>query len=595
MGSYNKFQDDNNKYSQDRYNIYDSNFYSPIENTTSLKFLEDNYQKWAELISFWKFYPDYFYDMIKEKDGKFKFDVDQRVYMRVLARFPETYVCVTRGYGKTLMGLMEKYAKACLYPGIKLTFVAETQQSSVDIWRPKHDEIMKFFPYMKSCIKSVSFQKDRGKVVWVNGSELDNFGVRNGVMGQRRHQGSVEEDNLITKKTYDNAVLPVFDIARNAGGVSPDPEELNGFLPKFTTSGFKNSDAFSNLKNSMSRMRSLNGGFAYTADWAIMCHFGRQTRRRIESRRESMSLTEFKQNYLCSWLGNDEGALINISKLMEARQNKTLELSYDPVYYKKRVSLPEYIIGIDISRKAHNRTAIVVGKIKQNKNNRISRIDIVDIITPPYNLPYNEQAIIIKKIFYKYGGDFDITKSRVKAISIDANSWGRGTIEELVKEHIDPDTSEILESLGTINTDDIPAVRDAPKIIYAVEATSKTNPEIIMSFVNYFEEKKVKLFSTMDSIEKKMTIQELEDYELLAMQTSEFINEVANIRLLDKTNTKNLQIEQVKKSIDKDRYSAMAYMFYYIKMFIDIPSKNDDDFNWGNYIVGRNNGIQTYY
>jgi ribonucleoside-diphosphate reductase alpha chain len=594
MPNYNNFQSDNQKHSKDRSDIYNPEFESPVANFSSTSFIDDNIHKWAELISFWRFYPDYFYDIISDKKSKFKFDTDQRVYIRCLARFHTNYVCVTRGYSKTLIQVMYLYAVACLYPGVKLSFIAETKESSVNIWEDKHDEIVGFFPYIQSCIKTESFQKDRAKVVFVNGSEVDSMGVRQGVKGQRRHRGHGEEDNLITKKTMDDAVIPVFDIARNAGGVEPDPEEFNGYINRFTTSGFRNSDAFANLKVAYEDMKNLKGGCVYTSDWTLMCYFGRQTRKRVESRRESMSLTEFKQNYLCSWLGNDNDALINISKLMEVRQNKTLELQYNEIKYKKKESLPEYIIGVDISRKAHNRTAIIVGKISKSKNNRISKIDIVNMIMPPYNLPYKEQAVWIKRVFYKYGGSTDIIHSRVKAIVVDANSWGRGTIEELIKVHIDPTNSDVLESLGTINTDDIPEDKNAPEIIYAVEATGKNNPDIIMSFVNYFEEKKVRLFTEINSIKRKMTIQEREDCEILSMQTSEFINEVANLKLVDKTNQKNLQIEQVRKSTDKDRYSAMAYMFYYIKMFLDIPDRKDD-VDWSAYVGGRNDGVPNYY
>jgi hypothetical protein len=36
------------------------------------------------------------------------------------------------------------------------------------------------------------------------------------------------------------------------------------------------------------------------------------------------------------------------------------------------------------------------------------------------------------------------------------------------------------------------------------------------------------------------------------------------------------------KSIDKDRYSAMAYLFYYLKIFEDFAVK-EESFDWGSY------------
>lgn len=231
------FQTDNAKHTKDRYDVYNPNFESPVGANHSLSFIEDNLDKWAELISFLRFYPDYFFDLIKEPDSKFQLDLDQRVYMRLLARMPSNYVCVTRGYSKTMVEVMNAYATASLFPGIKISMIAETKESSVGIWQPKHDEVLEFFPYLAECIQSANFAKDRGKVRFVNGSVVDNLGVMQGVKGQRRHRGNAEEDNLITKKTFDDAVLSVFDIARVVGPVKKDPEELNAQINKFTTSG----------------------------------------------------------------------------------------------------------------------------------------------------------------------------------------------------------------------------------------------------------------------------------------------------------------------------------------------------------------------
>ena len=57
-----------------------------------------------------------------------------------------------------------------------------------------------------------------------------------------------------------------------------------------------------------------------------------------------------------------------------------------------------------------------------------------------------------------------MSKSRVKAIVIDANNIGQGVVEELLKDNTDPETNEELECLATINTDDKPKISNAPRL-----------------------------------------------------------------------------------------------------------------------------------
>ncbi|MFP5303643.1 hypothetical protein R2R70_20915, partial [Cobetia sp. SIMBA_158] len=85
---------------------------------------------------------------------------------------------------------------------------------------------------------------------------------------------------------------------------------------------------------------------------------------------------------------------------------------------------------------------------------------------PPNGLSFKEQSIIVKQMFYKYGGNLDIQKSRVKAIVVDGNVIGKGLIDRLLEDVTDPETNEELGCFDTINTTQQPDVTSAPKIIY---------------------------------------------------------------------------------------------------------------------------------
>ena len=64
------------------------------------KFVQ-NLDKWMELVSYLRFFPDVFFQMMEQKDGgSIVLDSDQKLILRVFARFPFNYTVFPRGYGK---------------------------------------------------------------------------------------------------------------------------------------------------------------------------------------------------------------------------------------------------------------------------------------------------------------------------------------------------------------------------------------------------------------------------------------------------------------------------------------------------------------
>lgn len=70
---------------------------SPLRNQIYYEHFIRNSHKYAELVSWLRFYPDIYYDMIKPKGKKaISFDDHQRMQLRILARFPDPYLCIPR-------------------------------------------------------------------------------------------------------------------------------------------------------------------------------------------------------------------------------------------------------------------------------------------------------------------------------------------------------------------------------------------------------------------------------------------------------------------------------------------------------------------
>lgn len=578
MSSWNNFQSDNQKHSKSRTDIYNPAFETPIALNDG-DFIDNNISEWLELVSFLRWYPDYYYDLIKPKKGKlFTFDLDQRVMLRTLVRFPYNYLCIPRGGSKTFCNILAAYHVCQFFPGIKLSVLASTKQSAVEIWEDKHSEIITFFPYLKDCIKEASFTKDKAKLVWVNGSVIDNLANSQQSKGKRRHRGEIEEDNLVDKDTFEDAIEPIFNVPRKTVANIEDPEELNGQMNRFTTSGYKNSDAYETIIQHLKDMRDLNGAYVFTSDWALPVHFGRQKMSVVNKARKGR-ITAYKQNYLCEWIGNSDGALINVSKLMKARTLKYPEFECEKDK-RGRNSLVEYVIAVDVARSSsnsNNKSAVAVLKIIRGSNNTVRQVHLVNLVTPPNGLNYDEQAVIVKRVFYQYGGNLDITKSRVKAIVVDANTIGQGLVEALLKDSTDNETNEELGCFNTINTNEKCQNPNAPELVYSLKAQG-INGDIIRTFIDYVESNKLKLVGDFKEIQNEIKFEDRDKYKVVSLQMQYLIDEVANLKL--KESKSNITVDQVTKRIDKDRYSSVAYGLYYIEQFLnenDFEEEDDDD------------------
>jgi len=580
MAGFKNFETKNKKHTKDRTDIYEPSFASPIHPTDNSNIIKRNLSKLAEFCAFLRWYPDIFYDMIAPKVGGIKLDLYQRVMMRVLSRFPENYFCIPRGGSKTLTQIMTAYHTAICYPNITIAITASTKESAVKIWKEKHDEILRFYPAIADEIKSQNFSKDSGRVEFQNGAIIDNLANAQSSKGLRRRRGSLEESALIDKDLYEDAIEPIFNIPRTTMTGDIDPAELNGQINRFSTSGYKNSDEYEKILKMTKDMADLKGTYVFGSDWIIPVHFGRQKVSTINKARQG-NVIRFRQNYLCEWIGVSDGALINISKLIKARVVSHPELEC-PRDKRGNLELNEYVLSVDVARSAsdnNNKSAIAVLKIIRNSSGLIRQVQVVNIITPPNGLNFKEQSIIVKKTFYKYGGHHDLSKSRVKAVVVDANTIGQGLVDRLLEDVTDDETGEELGCWSTINTDQKPDVPNSPPIVYCLKSQG-INGDIIREFINYVESNKLKLLKSFDDIKDNLpkTIENIHELEIACNQMQFFIDEVSNLKL--KKTQNSITVEQVVKRVDKDRWAAISYGLYYINLFLEkqeIEEYDDDD------------------
>lgn len=477
--------------------------------------------------------------------------------LRTLSRFVSVYGVFPRGYGKTLIEVLGMYVVCILYPDIEVAMTAQTKENAAGILEEKHREIVKFYPLINNEISKASFSKDTAEIVFTSGGRIDILVNNQSSKGKRRKRINVEEAALLNNALFDDVLEPIVNVPRRTVGKEAkiNPEELNGQINFFTTSGFRNSEEFERNVRMIDEMAELKGVMVLGAGWQLAVGYGRgESKAQLLSKKAKVTPTFFAQNYESKWTGAHDGALINITKLMSLRTltRATFENKDDS----------EIILAVDVARSEstnNNQSSIAVLRLERNKIGKVKNIQLINLIHVPNFLNFDSQAIEIKRIKNIY---------KAKIIVVDSNGLGIGLVDCLLKEHTDPLTGEYLGCYDTINTENKPESEDAEKIVYALMSQA-INSDIIVCFIDMVESSKLQL------LEKRINANyDVEDLDYIKnnvvpfIQTDILIEEIANLRM-EKLPSNKLTVKQTVKRIDKDKYSALAYGLYYIKMFED--------------------------
>ena len=558
------FQKDNFKFNKEssRTDIYNPDFLSATQTdgTKALSF-EENIDNWIEFIQWSKWFPDLWFDLITPPKGGMRLDLDQRVFLRSMSRFLSTYAVFPRGFGKTLLEIMSIYHTCIFFPDITISMSAQTKENASSISEEKHNEILRFFPLMKNEISRASFANDSVEVIFTSGAIYSILANSSSSKGQRKRRLNIEEAALLNNDLFKDSLEPVVNVPRRTiGDLSTiNPYELNGMINFLTTSGYRGSDEFIRSLGMIDDMAELKGKMVIGASWELPCHFGRgETRSQILAKKSdpTTSAVSFARNYESKWVGATDGALVSINKLLELRV-----VPMASILPKKN---REYFLGCDIARSQtqnNNKSAYAVGEVERNNNGTIKSVTICNIVLPNNGTNFNDQAMIIKRMDKNYSASVSI---------VDTNGVGQGVCEELMKETNDPLFDDPYESWDTINTDEVPQNEMSPKKIFGIKAQG-IQTDIMTNFIDFVESGRLKLLipsKMLDIPEKIKNEKEISQIKAAHFQSDQLIDQIANLKLVQKSGGK-LTVEQVARKTDKDIFSAVAYLLYYLKVYED--------------------------
>lgn len=531
-----------------------------------------------QYIAYWREYPDMFVDFLvrgtrtEPKEGEFKFYFYQRVFLRTVMRYQYVYAVFPRAYSKSFLSVMALMCRCVLYPRCKLFVTSGGKEQAASILSSKVQEICTLIPAFSREIDwrrgKTQEGKDHCRYIFKNGSELDNLAARESSRGQRRHGGLVEECVGVDDTILREVLIPTMAVNRRCmDGSTQRNEPLNKSQVFITTAGYKNTYPYDRLIGFLVRMlMQPDRCMILGGTWRLPVKVGLQDATFIQDQKDEGTYNEasFEREYESRWTGDVESAFFSSDAFERNRILNQPEKEHSGRASKQQY----YILSVDVGRKGDN-TVICVFKVSpQPQGTSVKQLVYIYSFTAEH---FEDQAIFIKKLYYKY---------KARRVIIDGNGIGGGLVDYMVKPQINIETGETFPDFGVYGGSYDGAVTDYKKYrtnmceqdaIYVMKASAPINTEAHttlqaqmssgkIKFLIDDRTAKAKLLNT--KVGQSMTPEQRTDYLNPFTLTSILKEELMNLR--EENEGINIILKQANKNIKKDKVSALEYGIYYI-------------------------------
>ena len=553
-------------------------------NEQILKGFQKHKEKWRELCSYFRYYPDRFLDYISGDEPRIELYFYQRVYLRIMMRYRKVFLTATRGTSKSFLQNLAFVLKCIMYPRTRLFCCAPGKEQSAKITADCLNDIFEFYPLLRNEVKTFVENKDYTKLIFYNGSKYDVVQMRDTTRGGRRFGGAIEEivDKKFDGDILNSVVIPLMANDRTAMCNKIDPNEIHKCEIYLTTAGTQQQFGYQKLREVYQDMIDGKSAFCLGNSYELPCLHGQLDIDFIEELRESptYSIMDFMREYQSIWTGSSSGSLVSDEKLKKSRVVGVAEWEHCG---DNKV---EYCLAYDVSR-------------NEGDENALSCLVVIKL-TPKDNGDYVKEVVNI----FSMEGQHDtwqakflkqkVKEFKARILVVDANGLGSGVVDQLILDLNDgnPPYKVVNDDKGIWtkyeSDNGIP-------MVFALKAQNKDtrNSDMINHFMQVFNKLNVGLLKSkhegIKELEKKLKrrikeSEELANAEIPYILTDNLCEEIMNLTYKQAgTETK---IERVSRAIPKDKFSALLYGLYWVYLE---EKKNKiskkQKFNWLDYVL----------
>lgn len=517
---------------------------------------------WRKYLSLWRAKPDLFIDFISDERTPVRLYAYQRMFLRLIFRYKEVYFVATRGTAKSYIAILAMFLKCIMYPNSKLFISAPGKQQATAIAKEKISEILNWYPALRGeFAKKPVDNKDYFRIEFKNTSYLDIVAMANSARGGRRTAGLIEEiaDESVDPDILNESVLPMMALNRlTSGGKIDAIHEPHKQKIYITTAGRKQSYAYELAEKTIKGMLEGKNFFYFGAGYQLGTMYSTQLDLEdIMEKREKLTIGGFDREYESVWTGASKGALVSSEDMYDARKIKNAETEYTEE--KKGVDF-FYVLSYDVARseeKENADSALAVFKVIDKGDGSYYK-RLVNIIGMDGSMHFKLQAIELKQYVEIY---------KARTLIVDSNGLGKGVVDYLLDD-IDENPPYSVINDESYEKYDKP---NSAKILYLLSSNTKEDKASLIhrNFMVMIKGRDVEIL--IGESEKKVAmgakeLQKSDTFQKLVpfISTDLFVEEVMNLQY-HQTGSGDIQVKQVSKRINKDKYSAVSYALWYIK------------------------------
>lgn len=521
----------------------------------------------GEMVSFYRMYPDYFVDSLRTEVTRFRLTPFQRVYLRAFFRNKKVGIVASRGISKTYVNVFAHLLKCVLYPNNALCLTMPTKEQSARVATEKIEEILKDYPLLRGEVKSISKQKDYVAVEFKNGSKLDTLTAGQSSRGLRANGLSLEEivDERMTRETINEVLLPILAQPRQVAHFGADREnEYSKTEAYVTTASNKQSYCFEKFETLFDSMAGGEPTIVLGTGYQMGTRFGTLDEEDVLAKLDDKTYSQlsFDREYNSIFTGTSEKSYISDD---EIRRVRVLEQSEDYASKADKESKSiHYFLAYDVARiegKTNAQSSLVVLKCIDRGDGTFEK-NIVNIYTIK-GTHFRDQAIFLKQKVEDFGAEM---------LVVDVNGMGVGLVDDLVLEFNEHPPYSITNSS---NWDEYRKPNSIPMVFALNSAQRETKEELIVNnFMAVFNNNDVNLLKSESHA--KSFIEEKDGAKMANkllpfIQTDRLVDEIMNLKYVNSGNKG--RVERISQSIQKDRYSSIAYGLFYVYM-VERGNKN---------------------
>ena len=521
---------------------------------------------WALLISFFRWFPDYFFDVIRSKNAVYGLEFIQRVMLRVQARYQNTYTTGARGLTKTFIVLLSKEHDGVFYPGDKSRYFAPAQKQSAALASQAHEVISECYPILANWWKVNNDRDDMFKISTEYGSVFTMYAPRgdnfSSLIGEEMAQ---EGDDGFDFAKFETDVTKGHRIERTVNQV-PDRTRIQLKQNCISNASSRQNKAFTTYRQNALNLMLYGDryeGFCMDIPWrvALLCNI----RSIAYYKKEKATTTPevWEREMEAHYTGSSDRPMVADEVLSRSRKLLCME--------DKHCGDPNaiYVVCQDVCYKDGRknakigRTVLKLTEYKEieNRDKYKAQVVYVDGFPPQGSAP--KQATELKEFWRKYCMDGGQPTYLVIDIQ---GGYGRAVAEDLAKPTTDG--TRPLSCYNNMELQDL-AQKDALPIIYPMKSGGRgtTDPEndMIDYAQNEFEQGNVELLTsrTRDGMEQYKLNHDIKDdfgdSRIIApyLRTDDLCNEIKNLR----TKASGTGLQEVRKStaIQRDKWSSLKY------------------------------------